>query len=212
MEDLAMKMWFSETQSIHYLDLREHIRTYFPKIVTIEDLDYFDHDTRTCSFLSRDTVGNYYFIHKSFMEFFVANRIYNNLINNSNDSRFCEKEFSPEISSFVAQFVSENMGALDNLCHWAFDNTKTLSWNAINVLSFLKAFKPENAVDYLLQLCKKEGLKSGVIWVIGELGIRHQEVLDILRDVVCNPSKPEGWWEAAVALQKLGTLSDPVGN
>lgn len=212
MEDLAMKMWFSETQSIHYLDLREHIRTYFPKIVTIEDLDYFDHDTRTCSFLSRDTVGNYYFIHKSFMEFFVANRIYNNLINNSNDSRFCEKEFSPEISSFVAQFVSENMGALDNLCHWAFDNTKTLSWNAINVLSFLKAFKPENAVDYLFQLCKKEGLKSGVIWVIGELGIRHQEVLDILRDVVCNPSKPEGWWEAAVALQKLGTLSDPVGK
>lgn len=213
MEDLSLNMWISETQSMHYLDLREWIRKYFPAIVTIEDLDYFDHDTRTCSFLSRDLVGNYKFIHKSFMEFFVAKRIYDCLITNNIDPTFREKEFSPEISSFVAQFVSENMYALNNICHWAFDDTKTLSWNAISVLPFMKVYKPEQVVDNLLQLCEEnETWRSGVIWVLGELGISNKKVLGLLKDLVCDPNKPDRWWEAAFALEKLGAFSDPVGE
>ncbi len=213
MEDLAMRMWIGGGQSIHYQDLKEPIRDYFKEqIVTRDDLDYFDHDTRTCSFLNRDSNGNYRFIHKSFMEFFVARRISNFLRRNIINSTFREREFFPEICSFVAQFISEDVDALENLCHWAFDETSTLAWNAISVLPFLKGFRPDIVVEHLLRLCKEKRLKSGITWVLGELGINSEEVLSLLQEVVRDPSRPSTWWEAAFALKKLGAVSDPISK
>ena len=37
-----------------------------------EDDDYYKYETTTCTFLNRDANGNYTFIHKSFMEYFLA--------------------------------------------------------------------------------------------------------------------------------------------
>lgn len=213
MEDLAMKMWVGAGQSIHYQDLKEPIRNYFKKhIVTQDDLDYYDHDTRTCSFLNRDPNGNYKFIHASFKEFFVAKIVSGCLSRNIIDPSFREKEFTPEICNFVAQFASEDLDALENLCHWAFDETHTLAWNTISVLPFLKGFRPDTVVEHLLQLCKEKGLKSGITWVLGELGVSNEEVLILLQKAVHDPRRPSTWWEAGFALKKLGAVSDPIAT
>ena len=101
MEELAIEMWLSAGQSIHYSNLKKPIRAYFKEeIISKEDLDCYDHDTRICSFLNRDSKGNYQFIHKSFMEFFVAKKFYASLKQESLGRGFGEKEFIPEISSF----------------------------------------------------------------------------------------------------------------
>lgn len=80
MENLAYRMHkesdSGEDYAIHYSKLPTPIREHFREdIVTRDDLDYYDHDTRTCSFLNRTAKGNYKFIHKSFMEYFLACRV-----------------------------------------------------------------------------------------------------------------------------------------
>lgn len=55
-----------------------------------DDEDYYRYDLTTCSFLNRDSEGNYRFQHRSFMEFFVALKLYYNLniiIRESNKSK-----------------------------------------------------------------------------------------------------------------------------
>jgi HEAT repeat protein len=215
MQDLAMEMWLHDKQSIHYKDLEGRIQNYFGDLIrTREDLDYFDHDTRTCSFLNRDPQGNYGFIHKSFMEFFVAKKIAQALSTNTIDPSFRERVFSPEISSFVAQLAAADLDALATLCAWAFDEKSTLSWNALGIVSFLKSFDPEPAVKQLVQLSnKKERPRSGIIWVLGELGVTQYGVLELLHRALNDTryGSRGAWWEAAFALEKVERIKDPVG-
>jgi hypothetical protein len=214
MRDLATEMWLHDRQSIHYNDLEGRVQDYFvAQIRTREDLDYFDHDTRTCSFLNRDPQGNYGFIHQSFMEFFVAKKIAEALCTNTIDSSFRERAFSPEISSFVAQLAAADLDALATLCAWAFDEKSTLSWNAIGIVSFLKSFDPEPVVEQLVRLSKNNRPRSGIIWVLGELGVTKYGVLELLHCTL-NDTKygsRGAWWESAFALEKVEGVKDPVG-
>lgn len=211
MAKLAMKMWTDGTATIPYRDIpvrvREHLKN---DLITLDDLDAFDYDTRTCAFLNRDPHGNYGFIHQSFMEFFVAKEICELLKEEKSDPRFDEREFTPEVCSFVAQYVSENLAALETACQWAFNKTGTAAWNAINVLAFLKGLRPERAVDHLVGLCKSGRLKSGITWILGELGTNREDLVSLLRDAVRDPTHPGTWWEAAFALEKLGTLEESI--
>lgn len=68
---LAMQMHVDGKLSIHYRNLDSRIRAYFA-IDDLEVLDHFSSDIRSCSFLVRSDEGDYRFIHKSFMEYFVA--------------------------------------------------------------------------------------------------------------------------------------------
>lgn len=76
MEELAFAMWESGKEQVHFNRLRspliaDHFKT---EVVSSLDLDWFDNDVRTCSFLNRNRDGYYRFIHRSFMEFFLAKR------------------------------------------------------------------------------------------------------------------------------------------
>jgi uncharacterized protein YjbI with pentapeptide repeats len=74
--ELAYQMFTEGSEEVHFSKLSIPLKHHFShKIQTHTDLDYFDNDIRTCSFLNRDGAGNYRFIHKSFMEYFVAKRI-----------------------------------------------------------------------------------------------------------------------------------------
>jgi hypothetical protein len=68
---LAMQMYLSKSYSLHYSDLNKVIEEHF-EINNMKEFDLFSHDIRTCSFLSRTDDGFYFFIHKSFLEYFVA--------------------------------------------------------------------------------------------------------------------------------------------
>lgn len=73
---LAIQMNKQDKYSIHFSVLDTMIQRHF-KIDNQESVDHFSHDIRTCSFLNRDDVGNYSFIHKSFMEYFIVKEFFN---------------------------------------------------------------------------------------------------------------------------------------
>jgi formylglycine-generating enzyme required for sulfatase activity len=68
-----------------------------------DEIDYFAHDIRTCSFLNRDGEGNYRFAHKSFQEFFLAQWLAPRLL----DGSAPEMRINEEIRGFVRGLLAE---------------------------------------------------------------------------------------------------------
>ncbi|MCL5125251.1 MAG: pentapeptide repeat-containing protein [Deltaproteobacteria bacterium] len=71
---LALHFYKTQENSVHWRELPDFIREYFKKRINMpEDIDIFESDARTSNFLVREEQGGQYsFVHKSFMEFFVA--------------------------------------------------------------------------------------------------------------------------------------------
>lgn len=68
-----MHFYRTQDDSVHWSDLPKFIREYLrSKVTSYDDLDVFSSDVRTSNFLVRDESGRYSFVHKSFMEYFVA--------------------------------------------------------------------------------------------------------------------------------------------
>lgn len=74
MHALARSLNGTGATSLHHSLLTERVQSWF-NIETQSKLDYFEHDVRTCTFLTRDDEGHYGFVHKSFMEYFLATYI-----------------------------------------------------------------------------------------------------------------------------------------
>ncbi len=72
MKELAFHFQTSRRTEIHFKELPKHIKQKFPGLRSFRELDYFEADVRTCTFLIRDPAGFYSFVHRSFCEFFVA--------------------------------------------------------------------------------------------------------------------------------------------
>lgn len=94
--------------SIHFKQFPDEIKEYFKDLSKIDEIDYFSHDIQSCSFMNSDGQGNFKFIHKSFMEYFVACYITERL------QRFIEGKIDIEavlsvkdISSEVALFIND---------------------------------------------------------------------------------------------------------
>jgi formylglycine-generating enzyme required for sulfatase activity len=96
MQELALEMLRRDQSSIHYSQLSEQVSRHF-QLDKADEIDYFEHDVRTCSFLNRDTKGNYRFAHKSFQEFFVAQWLAPKLL----DGSAPEMRINEEIRGFV---------------------------------------------------------------------------------------------------------------
>ena len=105
MEDLAINLFESGKSSIHFKKLMQPIRRYFKKIPQFDrQRDAYYYDTITCSFLNRDDSGNYSFSHKSFMEFFVANK-YASEILNEQINHYGKHILSKEILEFLIMIL-----------------------------------------------------------------------------------------------------------
>lgn len=74
-KELAFQLYISNAVSLSYKDFPKIIKNHFKDIERIEEIDYFTHDIQSCSFLTSDRSGEFKFVHDSFMEFFVADRI-----------------------------------------------------------------------------------------------------------------------------------------
>jgi len=77
-EDLAKWMFMQNRELLPYAELETLVHDYFSGRPA-EAYAALDVEVRTCSFLKRDTEGNYQFVHRSFMEFFAAHVIANDL-------------------------------------------------------------------------------------------------------------------------------------
>jgi formylglycine-generating enzyme required for sulfatase activity len=96
MQELALEMLRREELSIHFSRLPERARAHF-QLEKAAEIDYFEHDIRTCSFLNRDGEGNYRFVHKSLGEFFVAQWLAPKLL----DGSAPEMRINEEMRGFV---------------------------------------------------------------------------------------------------------------
>jgi archaellum biogenesis ATPase FlaH len=63
-----------------------------------------DVEVRTCTFLNRDSVGNYQFAHRSFLEYFVA-KAFADEITNGEYELFRERPITPEIMNFLKGLI-----------------------------------------------------------------------------------------------------------
>ena len=105
MEDLAWKMVCEGRPYISWTELRNLIQRRYGLSVT--EIDRFDNDIRTCSFLHRPPESTVYaFIHSSFMEFFVAQRLAK-LVKENNIKDLCKVELTHDIMNFMAQSLDE---------------------------------------------------------------------------------------------------------
>jgi WD40 repeat protein/MinD-like ATPase involved in chromosome partitioning or flagellar assembly len=75
-QELAFQLWQSGEPRLHHSRLSGVLRQYLKgKIQTETEFEIADQEVRTASFLTRDPEGNYGFSHRSFLEFFLAQRI-----------------------------------------------------------------------------------------------------------------------------------------
>lgn len=105
---IAYKMFRTDILELHYSDFPKEIKEYFKDLHIVEDVDYFSHDIQSCSFMNSDGEGNFKFIHKSFMEYFVGSFIAEELKDVTKGKKDIEKVLSiREISSEIALFIND---------------------------------------------------------------------------------------------------------
>lgn len=117
MEQLAIFFQMNGITEIHFSKLPRFIRQKFPGLSTFRELDYFEADVRTCTFLIRDPVGNYSFVHRSFCEYFAAVCAVNLLLQGKwpeklwkGRGRLPDTWVSPETAQFAMDVVDRNDG------------------------------------------------------------------------------------------------------
>ncbi|MES1241325.1 MAG: pentapeptide repeat-containing protein [Acidobacteriota bacterium] len=75
-EYLARLIWDSPDNRVHYQALYESAERFFEdRQLSVYDKERIDYEVRTALFLHRDAEGYYSFIHRSFLEFFIARTI-----------------------------------------------------------------------------------------------------------------------------------------
>lgn len=114
MKELALNFQIERRTAIHFRDLPRHIRQKFPGLRTFRELDYFEADVRTCTFLVRDKTGHYSFVHRSFCEFFAAQAILEHLLSGEWPEYLFPARggvftnwITPEVGGFFADLVEK---------------------------------------------------------------------------------------------------------
>ncbi|WP_434304097.1 pentapeptide repeat-containing protein [Clostridium botulinum] len=167
-KELAKDMFNKNELTINYKELPTKIKKFF-NITTSDDIDHFSHDIQSCSFLNVDNEGNYKFIHKSFMEYFVAWQILyelqsidlnNSTIINEINSILGSEVITLEIGMFIndliisEEFKRENFLFLDKFINKK-DISKIAEKNILSILSksqsdlikFIGEFRDFDGVD-----------------------------------------------------------------
>jgi len=156
-EYLSYQMYKKDVLSLHFSEIPKEIKTYFNNLTNFEEIDYFSHDIQSCSFLNSDGDGYFKFIHKSFMEYFVAFMIVEKLKDNDLQvvkNALCVPNISTEISLFIKDMLEETIGKKEKIISLIKDmlNEGTvepvIKNNAITVLSKIENNIGETIQDY----------------------------------------------------------------
>lgn len=145
-KELAMKLYRENRPSCHFRELKDALRHFLVRTQPEEEirfeidnaaqLDYLRNDVQTCTFLIRDRQGNYSFRHKSFMEFFVAWTMAEEI--RSDSCKYLEKAILPvEIRGFLIDFLSEGTPATQLLRYLEEAKASVLKDNLLSLISRL---------------------------------------------------------------------------
>lgn len=216
MQALAFEMFLSGELRTHYSSLPSKIRD----LLSVQEYDAvtaLDRDIRTCSFLVRDSDGYYFFAHRSYMEFFVAFKLAQELKANQVNA-FARRELTFEIAGFFANYFESDYDILVRLLIGA--DEPTVRTNAAVVLgcfaptddilsALLLAIKTERdshvrmrIVDALSQTKREEVIPEllNLAGESGELGlhslrrigeyIAHPAVIALCQSILADASIP----------------------
>lgn len=209
---LAVKLFFDNRSSCNYKEFTSIVQECLHRVQSEGDkrfetddavsLDYLGSDIQTCTFLVRDVQGNYSFRHKSFMEFFVAQELSEEL--KRGVFRYIEGRVLPvDIREFLIDFLSDsdstnpssNQPVIDILLK-GLNNAENdiLKDNLLTILSRLGvdsdgiAGKAKQVVDFIKgdttafdTLYKENILKLRLM--LSRMGASKEEAEDICADV-----------------------------
>lgn len=142
-KEFALELYISDSDCLSYKDFPDTIKKYFKDVSRIEDIDYFSHDIQSCSFLTSDRSGDFKFIHKSFMEYFVADRIVCKINESNEDEQMISiindtignTFLSMEICFFINDIISTNKKFLDKIKYFYSLVNDTARKNILSILS-----------------------------------------------------------------------------
>jgi hypothetical protein len=133
--ELAWKMVCNGRFYTHYNDLPSDIIDFF-RPHRDADLEAYDHDIRACSYLHRDSKGNFSFAHKTFMEFFVASRTHRELLH-SRSNPLAVVRLPSEILAFLADLSDETVADIVGGLAYSFGGNEIFQDNALRFLAKL---------------------------------------------------------------------------
>jgi RNA polymerase sigma factor (sigma-70 family) len=143
---LAQHMRLQGVSHLHFSELYEVARE-FCGHSDASRIDHFDADARTCTFVTRDSQGNYSFRYQTFFDFFSADTIAGTV--ESGERKLLEAfELTPEIIELMVGRSISQIG-LQHLHDWSrlFD-TGRLSQNAMRLLCALDETPHPTVVDH----------------------------------------------------------------
>lgn len=109
--NLALHFYKTQQYTVHWGDIPAFVKDYLRRrIENLDELDVFSTDVRTSNFLVRDEMGFYSFVHKSFMEFFVAEHFLEALRRREPDGLqdLRDQTKTPVIWEFLAEMMQES--------------------------------------------------------------------------------------------------------
>jgi hypothetical protein len=106
---LAFRMLLNGENRISYADLSDLVvEIYGLRVSQPRQLDYFDSELRTCTFLTRDPDGYFRFIHRIFQEFFAAQSVAHNLTRRGSSELRPETGITTETWRLLHELLSES--------------------------------------------------------------------------------------------------------
>jgi len=203
-EHIAVEMWKKDIVSINYEELQDKIRNkYKNEIISASDFYIRDYDTRNASFLNRDIDGFYKFMHKSFMEYFVAKNLLR-VLNAKKKGMGCWaiKWFDKEVANFLSEIIQQNddLNKIEALMSLSLDSSmkQTVLWNVLHILSLLDVdfFYFHQGKEILYKIIQKaEQEKNAVILrqycrIVAKFGerIKAYKLINRIIDIVRNDS------------------------
>lgn len=168
-QELAFKMFLEYGLLIHYAEFPQTVKEHFG-LKNAEEIDYFEHDIRTCSYFSRDTEGHYKFAHKSFMEFFVAKKLAEEL-RKKNTSDFGKTRLTSEIINFMYDLLDNDEDA-DKICNVVsrYKETVDARVNSVNLLYHFQNEKAFKAISLVLKRDIDSVVRSIAAQALGQIG------------------------------------------
>lgn len=130
---IAFKMFIDDNYYLHFSMFPDEIRNYFQGLSSFDDIDYFSHDIQSCSFMNTDGLGNFKFIHKSFMEYFVAIIICEKLQQASTidipflNETLAIRGISSEIALFINDILNSNQITKEEIFSALEDNVEKVN-------------------------------------------------------------------------------------
>lgn len=159
-KELAFELYISNSMALSYRELPNTIKRHFQHVDREEDIDYFSHDIQSCSFLTSDRSGEFKFIHKSFMEYFVACQVVSKL-----DECFSRRGRKVKKGKGADEVLNSTRLSME-VCLFISDILSSWKRDLVNeAVEFLDCFN-DTAIANLLSILSKTGRNMAAFFML----------------------------------------------